>query len=86
LGPAVDGTFTIDAWPAGERLQIIGLRDEFVATSGKAPDLVKNPRDPARDRYLRPLVFSPDAGVELTLAMTPLAGCGYTARRWRQRP
>ncbi len=76
---AADGTFTIDAWPAGERLQIIGLCDEFVATSGKAPDVVKNPRDPAADGYLRPQVFSPDAGVELTLAMTPMARCVATA-------
>ena len=76
---AADGTFTIDAWPADERLQIIGLCDDFVATSGKAPDVVKNPRDPAKDRYLRPQVFSPDAGVELTLAMTPMARCVATA-------
>jgi hypothetical protein len=75
---AADGTFTIDAWPAGERLQIIGLCDEFVATSGKAPDVVKNPRDPAKDPYRRPQVFSPDAGLELTLAMTPMARCVAT--------
>ena len=50
-----------------------------MATSGKAPDVVKNPRDPAADRSLRPQVFSPNAGVELTLEMTPMARCVATA-------
>jgi len=50
-----------------------------VATSGKALDVVKNPRDPAADRSLRPQVFPPDGSAELTLEMTPMARCVATA-------
>jgi hypothetical protein len=34
---AEDGTFVIDAWPAGEAIQMIGLCEGFYATSGVAP-------------------------------------------------
>jgi hypothetical protein len=74
-----DGTFTIDGWPAGEPIQIIALCDGFHATSGKAPAVVENPRDPATDPFTRPQVFEPDSNSTIELAMTPLVQCVATA-------
>ena len=74
-----DGTFTIDGWPADQQLQLIVLCDGYVATSGKAPDVVKNPRDPASDPFLRPQLFGPpEKGDQIEVEMTPLARCTVT--------
>ena len=32
-----DGTFTIEAWPIDEKIQLIGLSDGYIATSGEPP-------------------------------------------------
>jgi len=76
---AADGTFEIDHWPGGERIQIVGLCDGFIAASGRVPDVVKNPRDPAEDRYRRPQVFAADPTGEQTLEMIPMGRCVVTA-------
>lgn len=70
-----DGTFTIDGWPADEPLQLIALCDGSIATSGTAPDAVKNPPDPEDDPFNRPQVFDPDPNRTITVAMTPLVRC-----------
>ena len=74
-----DGTFTIDGWPAGERVEIIALCDGYMATSGKGPDVVKNPPDPAHDPFYRAQVFAPDAKQPIEVEMTPMAHCEVTA-------
>ena len=76
---AADGTFEIDHWPGGERIQVVGLCDGFIAASGRAPDVVKNPRDPDKDPYRRPQVFAPDPVGEQTLEMIPMGLCVVTA-------
>lgn len=69
-----DGTFTVESWPAGEPMQIVALCDEYMAISGKAPDVVENPRDPKDDPYRRPQVFEKlDQPIEV--AMTKLQTC-----------
>jgi hypothetical protein len=73
-----DGTFTIDGWPAHESIQLIALCDGYVATSGRAPESVKNPRDPAADPFCRPQVFPVVEAERIELAMTPLALCEAT--------
>lgn len=70
-----DGTFTIDGWPADERMQLIALCDGYIATSGRAPDVVKNPPDPKRDSFGRPQVFDPGKNSRITVAMSPLVRC-----------
>ena len=74
-----DGTFTIEGWPADERLQLIALCEGYIATSGKAPDVVANPRDPATDPFTRPQVFEPTDGERIDVAMTPLVRCVVSA-------
>ncbi len=74
-----DGTFTIDSWPADEPIQLIALCEGFIATSGVAPEEVKNPRDPKTDPYGRPQVFRPKGGEPIALAMAPLTRCVVTA-------
>jgi hypothetical protein len=74
-----DGTFTIDGWPAGEPMQLIAMCDGYLATSGAAPDVVKNPPDPEKDHYYRPQVFDPGRDEPIEVAMTPLARCAVTA-------
>ena len=74
-----DGTFTIETWPADEPLQLIGLCDGYIATSGAAPAAVKNPPDPGKDPFSRPQVFAPDPDTQIKLAMTPLVRCVATA-------
>ena len=74
-----DGTFTIDGWPADERMQLIALCDGYIATSGRAPDVVKNPPDPKRDSFNRPQVFDPGKNSHITVAMSPLVRCVATA-------
>jgi hypothetical protein len=74
-----DGNFTIDRWPADERLQIIALCDGYIATSGAAPDVVKDPPDPMTDFFKRPQVFDANADKPIEIAMSPLVRCVATA-------
>lgn len=74
-----DGSFTIDGWPAEEPLQLIALCEGYTAVSGKAPDVVENPRDPKDDPFQRPQVFDPKPGERIEVAMTPLVPCSVTA-------
>ena len=74
-----DGSFTIDGWPADERMQLIALCDGYIATSGSAPDVVKNPPDPKRDSFIRPQVFDPGKNSHITVTMSPLVRCVATA-------
>ena len=70
-----DGSFTIEAWPAGETLQLIALCDGFIAKSGAAPATVVNPPDPATDPFQRPQVFDPSEQEPITVEMEPLVPC-----------
>ncbi len=81
-----DGTFTIEGWPADEPIQLIALCDGFLATSGSAPDRVKNPRDPKTDPFTRPQVFSPNGDMRIELAMTPLVRCVVKVMDEDERP
>jgi len=75
-----DGTFVIDGWPAGEAMQLIALCDGYVATSGKAPDVVANRPDPnERDPFNRPQVFQPQESARIVVAMMPMVRCEVTA-------
>ena len=74
-----DGTFTVDAWPAGEKLQLIALCDGYVAASGKAPEEVEHPPDAVKDSFNRPQVFDLRKDERITVVMTPLARCAVTA-------
>ena len=76
-----DGTFTIDSWPADEPIQLIGLCEGFIATSGSAPKEVKNPPDSKKDPFGRPQVFRPNGDEPIEVAMTPLVQCVVTAVR-----
>jgi hypothetical protein len=71
---AADGTFVVDSWPSGEPMQLTALCDGFMAASGKAPECVKNPLDPAKDPFARPQVFTTEQ-LEIDLPMTPLVRC-----------
>lgn len=53
--------------------------DGFIATSGSAPEEVKNPPDPKKDSFCRPQVFHPNEDDQIELTMTPLARCVVTA-------
>jgi hypothetical protein len=74
-----DGTFTIDGWPAREPIQLIAICDGYVATNGKAPDVVKGAPDPAHDPYGRPQVFEPQDKEPIEVPMTPMSKCVVTA-------
>lgn len=74
-----DGTFAIEAWPAGEKIQVIALCDGFIAMSGEAPAECKNPPDPATDSFQRPQVFDPRGQQPLAVQMEPLVKCVVTA-------
>lgn len=78
-----DGTFTIDAWPAGERLQLIALCDGYIAASGEPPDVVDNP---GPSGHLRPQVFEPVEGERIEVAMTPLVRCVATTLDKAEKP
>jgi hypothetical protein len=73
-----DGTFTIEAWPADEPMQLIAICDDYIASNGKAPEAVKDPPDPAKDPFCRPQVFQPQADKSIEVAMTPLVRCQAT--------
>ena len=70
-----DGTFTIEAWPPGETIQLIALCDGFIAQSGEAPAAVVNPRS----GFKRPQVFDPSDPQPITVQMEPLVKCIVTA-------
>jgi beta-lactamase regulating signal transducer with metallopeptidase domain len=74
-----DGTFTIDGWPAEERVEIIALCDGYMAKSGKAPDVVKNPPDPEHDPFYRAQVFAPNTKEPIEVEMTKMGRCVVTA-------
>jgi hypothetical protein len=74
-----DGTFVIDGWPADEKLQLIAICEGYVATSGKAPDEVKQPPDPTKDSFNRPQVFAAKSNEAIKVAMVPLVRCKITA-------
>ena len=57
-----DGTFAVEAWPTGEKIQLIALCDGYIAKSGKAPAECENPHDRADDPFNRPQVFDPGVG------------------------
>jgi hypothetical protein len=81
-----DGSFTIDAWPADEKIQVIALCDGFIASSGMAPPEVDNPRDPSKDPFGRPQVFDPADDQPLTIAMEPLVDCVVTVINEQDQP
>jgi hypothetical protein len=74
-----DGTFVIDGWPAGEPMQLAALCDGYIAVSGKAPAVVKDPPDPKNDFYYRPQVFEPKPNESIEVAMKPLDRCEVKA-------
>ena len=81
---AEDGTFVIDAWPAGEPIQFIGLCDGHIATSGEQPDVVKDKKSEDPGWLFRPQVFSPEAFRKpIVLAMTPMVHA--MLKRWIRR-
>lgn len=65
---AEDGSFAFEAWPDGERIQLIALCNGFIATSGKAPD--KELEFP-NDGYHRPHSFEVEKS-EIVIPMMPL--------------
>jgi beta-lactamase regulating signal transducer with metallopeptidase domain len=84
-----DGTFTIDGWPAEERVQLIALCDGYIVTSGLAPDFLQHPPDPKEakvDPYNRPQVFEPRKNGRITVAMSPLVRCVATAVDEHDKP
>ena len=74
-----DGSFTIDGWPDDERMQLIAICDGYMATSGSASDVERDPHAPKKDTLLRSQVFDPGKNSHITVAMTPLARCVVTA-------
>jgi hypothetical protein len=74
-----DGTFVIDGWPVDEKLQLIALCEGYIATSGKAPDEVKQPLDPTKDPFTRPQVFAAESNEPIKVAMVPLVRCAISA-------
>ncbi|MFO0923597.1 MAG: tetratricopeptide repeat protein [Pirellulales bacterium] len=79
---AEDGTFVFNAWPAGERIQIIALCDGYIATSGSSQS--KEPQDP-QDRRHRPHIF--EVGhAEIEIPMMPLASVTITVTDANKMP
>lgn len=69
-----DGSFTIEAWPQDEPIQVIAICDGYVAQSGNPPAELSRPFDPQRNQFQRPQVFDKDAD-QIVLAMEPLVKC-----------
>lgn len=67
-----DGTFTLDAWPIDEKVQLIALCDGFIASSGEAPLEYEGPDV---NSYLLPQVFDSVALSPITVQMVPLVEC-----------
>lgn len=74
-----DGSFTIEAWPTGEKIQLIALCDGFIAKSGEAPAEAEDAGDPANDSLSRPQVFDPSDQQPITVEMERLVKCVVTA-------
>ncbi|MDM4019396.1 hypothetical protein [Roseiconus lacunae] len=74
-----DGTFRIDAWPTGEKIQMVALCDGYMAESGETPTECGELSDQEARRFLRPQVFSPGDPQPVKVEMTPLATCRVTA-------
>lgn len=70
-----DGTFTVEAWPIGEKIQVVALCDGFIASSGGTPAEYGAPRDPANDPFIRPQVFDPLDAQPVMVEMTPRVIC-----------
>ncbi|EMI18635.1 signal peptide protein [Rhodopirellula maiorica SM1] len=70
-----DGTFTVEAWPMDEKIQVIALCDGFIASSGESPAEYEGPRDSANTHVIRPQVFDPLDEGPITIEMTPLVNC-----------
>jgi len=69
-----EGTFVIEAWPAGEAVQIIALCDGYIAESGTAPAVVDDPH--VSSAFQRPQVFAPEElDEQIAVRMTPLVRC-----------
>jgi hypothetical protein len=82
---AEDGTFSFNAWPASEDAQIIALCDGFIAESGAAPSVAKQP--PAHDPFSRPQVFTPASFAQpIELQMTALVNCEVEAVDQQGKP
>ena len=81
-----DGTFTIESWPADERIQLIALCDGYHAKSGKAPDVAAQPNNVQNDAHNRPQVFEPTEEGRIEVAMKPLARCAITAVDQDEKP
>ena len=79
---AEDGSFVFEAWPDGERIQLIALCDGFIATSGKAPD--KDLEFP-NDGYHRPHAFEVGKS-EIIIPMMPLVPVTITVTKDNDAP
>jgi hypothetical protein len=80
-----DGTFTIERWPANERLQLVALSDGFHAASGNPPDVVEG-YNRQTDGFTRPQVFDPVQDGQIEVVMTPLVRCVATAVDEAEKP
>jgi hypothetical protein len=60
-------------------MQLIALCDGYIATSGRAPDVVEHPSDPKKDPFNRPQVFDPGKNGRITVTMSALVRCVATA-------
>ncbi|QDT03861.1 hypothetical protein K227x_22460 [Rubripirellula lacrimiformis] len=74
-----DGTFCIDAWPTGERIELVALCDGYMAKSGEPPTEYGEMSEQEVQQHLRPQVFSPIDPQPIKVEMTPLATCLVTA-------
>jgi hypothetical protein len=71
-----DGTFRIDDVPTNSELQIIGLCDAYMVTSGDPPDFVSERERKASKSFSFPQVFHVgETETEITLSMTPTVEC-----------
>jgi hypothetical protein len=81
-----DGTFAVESWPAGEKIQLIALCDGFIAQSGQAPAECENPRDPDKDPFNRPQVFDASGQQPITVEMERLVQCVVMAVDEQNKP
>lgn len=73
-----DGTFTIDAWPIGEKIQLTCLSDGYIAATGEPPAECEDMSLEQSQRYLRPQVFATDELLSIKVIMIPLVQCKVT--------
>ena len=81
-----DGTFTINGWPDGERLQLIALCDGYIAVSGSSSDAGKQPSSSNGAGLVRPQVFDPSRDEQIEVAMAPLVRCQVNGIDENDRP